>query len=334
MIDPISTQALIQQILDDQEMIESPCRPEHYRVLMRMVSNTDNHLALSFGAGSVPALGANTALVSILEELQIRPFVKEIWGTSAGAIVGGTWCTGTSAQGIYRLIDSLNRRGAIDIPKWEIYLKGLVRFLLFKKVPEGLVRGRHFYDTICRGLKVQTFEDCPIPFRVIACTDDGFARKIVFKSGPLAKAIFASMCLPGIMFPVLDWQGKSIGYMDGGVVERTPLLSIIEEHLRMGRSQNLLILSTYISDDARIEKPIGFINRFSSTMDRMQEVVWEYQRSEALKYPNTRLLVLNPHLRTGGTFDFENLKLHYLWSRKMFKEQLSNAKIAERFNAR
>lgn len=158
-----------------------------------------------------------------------------------GAIVGGGWSTGLSVDHMLSLVDELDRKGAVDFARWEVLGVGLVRLLLLKQLPEGLVRGRHFRQAIERGLHAKRFEDCEIPFRAIACTDDGHAEKIIFRQGPLLNAITASMCLPGIVFPIADWNGRDYGYFDGAVIEKTPLPSIIEEHHREGRKQQLVV---------------------------------------------------------------------------------------------
>ena len=72
-----------QQIMAEREAIEAPCNPAHYRILTRIASNPDNHLAIGFGAGSAQGLAGNIALSGLLNELAIRPYVKEIWGASA-----------------------------------------------------------------------------------------------------------------------------------------------------------------------------------------------------------------------------------------------------------
>ena len=56
------------------------------------------------------------------------------------------------------------------------------------------------YESVVRA--VHRFEDCPTPFRCVACTDDGRPGRIVFHEGPLLPAIFASMTIPGIVTPL------------------------------------------------------------------------------------------------------------------------------------
>ena len=53
----------------------------------------------------------------------------------------------------------------------------------------------------------------------------------IFRRGKLLPAVFASMALPGIVIPQ-PVDGKH--FYDGGLVEKTPLLSPIAEHGQTG----------------------------------------------------------------------------------------------------
>lgn len=325
--------AHVEQILSRQKAIEAPCNPVHYRVLKRIASNPENHLAIGFGAGSAPGLAGNLALAGLLSELELEPYIKEVWGVSAGAIIGGSWCSGTPVDRMLPMLEELDRKGAVDFAGWEVLVLGLARLFALKRFPEGLVRGRNFQEAIAASLQVPTFEDCALPFRVIACTDDGHAQKVVFRNGPLLNAIMASMCIPGVVFPVTDWNGARHGYFDGAVVEKTPLTSIIEEHHREGRSRRLVVICTHFSDAGRVLKPVGFVQRMLNAMHCLEDQAWEYQAMKARDASNCKFMVLNPHMKEGGAFDFSMIRFNYLWARKMFKEQLSNAKLALRFDA-
>lgn len=326
-------QAIYDSLMAEREAIEAPCQPLKYRVLKRIASNPDNHLAVSFGGGSVPGIGGNCALAGLLDELQIRSYVKEVWGSSAGAVVGGAWSSGTSGEAVRDMVANLDQSGGIDFSKWDILVKGGLRFLFKKRLPDGLVRGRTLRRAIEENLNQESFEDCDVPCHIVACTDDGRARKVVFRRGPLADAIIASMCLPGVFYPIKCWEGRPHGYFDGGVVEKTPLISIIEEHARVHRSSQLVVLCTHFSSPERKEEPVGFLARSLSTINQLEDTVWEYQVTQGRQSDNCKFIVLDPHMKIGGMFNFSLVRFHYLWARKMFKEQLSNAGLAKRFDA-
>ena len=320
------------QLMSQREQIEAPCDRAQFRVFRRVAENNTNFLAIGFGGGSVPGLAANTALMGIIDELELRPHVKEVWGTSAGSIVAGAMACGLTAQRMLPLLEELDRPGVVDIPRWQVWGKGLLGFLFTKTLPDGFVRGDNFRQALLKAQPVERFEDTQIPLRVIACTDDGSARKVVLRSGPLADAGMAAMCIPGVMLPVPDWNGEPYGYLDGGVVEKTPLISIIEDHTRLGRAEELLVVTTHFSPRRR--RPEGFVQRFVSTIDHMEEVTWEHQRAQARETTRCKPIILNPQMEYGGMFDFSYVQFNYLWARRAFKKQLSNAGLATRFDAR
>ena len=80
-----------------------------------MASNPENFLAIGFGGGSVPGIAANTALMGLLDELGIREHIRQIWGTSAGAVVGAGYATGRSAPEMLEFVMSLDRPGTADV---------------------------------------------------------------------------------------------------------------------------------------------------------------------------------------------------------------------------
>ena len=324
---------LIREVFDRREEIEAPCSPRLYRVLSRILSNPDNHVAIGFGGGSAHGLAGNVAMVSLLEELDLRAHVKEIWGTSAGGIVGASWATGLSPEKMLAGLEALDGPRVLDFSRWEIFVRNPLRFLFSRRLPAGFIRGEFFGRAITAGLGVERFEETEIPFRVIAATDDGHARKVVFREGPLLPAIRASMCLPGIFDPVPDWNGSDIGYLDGGVVEKTPLVSIIEDHHRLGRESTLVVLCTHFDSKSRIVSPVSFLQRFMSVISHLESNLWTTQVAQSRTVEDCKFMVLNPQMEVGGMLDFSLVEFHYLWAREKFKEQLSNAHLAKRFDA-
>ncbi|MHC4429771.1 MAG: patatin-like phospholipase family protein [Planctomycetota bacterium] len=318
------------EIMDEAEVIEAPCEPGDYRILRRVAANPENYFTVSFGAGSVPGIVGNCALSVMLDEIGLREHIREVWGVSAGSIVGTGYSVGTSGHEVLELLQSIDPKKALDLPLWDL-IRSMFRQ---RRLPDGLVRGERFWETIAAGLKVNTFEECDPPLRLITCTDDGRATKIILRSGPLLPAIKASMCIPGVMFPIDDWRGEPWGYLDGAIVEKTPLPSVIDDHVRSGRKEQLVVLCTHFDDSGRVVKPKGFLQRSLRVIDRLEEVVWEHHLSLADQVDGCKFLVLNPRFEFAGMFDFDAVRVNYLWARKVFKEQLSNARIGGRFTAR
>jgi predicted acylesterase/phospholipase RssA len=286
-----------------------------------------------YGGGGVPGLCGNVALARILEQLDLRKHVSEIWGTSAGAVVGGAWATGTTAGEILALLKSLDPRSAKDFCTRELLLS--LPFLSFgRELPDGLMRGRHFATFTKAGLKVENIEQCEIPFRCIACREGGGSVHKVFRAGPIFPAILASFSLPGFLPPYPSDHAAGSYYFDGGMVEKTPLLSPISEHLRSGDKRKLLIIGTRFRNEGMQKTTRGFINWFLRGFYTMQEQLWDYQLNEARSRTDVTLMLLNPRIPDTGLFDFEKVDANYAHARRMFLDLLQNAKVALTFGLR
>jgi predicted acylesterase/phospholipase RssA len=300
--------------------------PARFQLLRRLVVEEKHRFVVSFGGGSVPALCGNIALAGILEELELVPYVAEVWGTSAGAVVGGTWASGARASEILAALRSLDRFGAIDV-SWGRLLWSLLLRPFGRPLPDGLIGGRHFRAAIRSVLRVEEVEQCRIPFRCIACSDDGRMRRKVFRRGPLLHAILCSMSLPGIVDPEPRRPGDDYGCYDGGIVEKTPLLSPISEHQRRGDTRPLLLLATHFGNDGSMVPARGFLNRFIQSIYALEDVVWHHQLGEARARPGVSILLLNPHLGDPALFDFGRIDQNHAEARAAFLSLLQSARL-------
>jgi hypothetical protein len=308
-----------------RQQIEAPLDPNRYTALRRLATDADHRLVVTFGGGSAVGLGANVALVQILEELDLRGQVSQIWGTSAGAIVGGSWASGTSPKEMLPLVKTAH--GSIDVCWLRLVLSILLRPFGYP-LPEGLIKGRGIAALIDQGLRVKTFEDCAVEFRCIAVTGDGQARRTVLRQGPLLPAIYASMTLPGIFMAHGPLAGQDCDYFDGGIVEKTPLLSPISEHLRSADPRQLLLLATHFGNQGHLIPGRGFVHRFFQTVEALGELAWPYQLAEARSYPNVALALLDPQIKVTNTLDLTLVERHYLQAREAFSDILQNARLA------
>ncbi|HEU4342747.1 MAG TPA: patatin-like phospholipase family protein [Candidatus Binatia bacterium] len=313
------------EILARRQQIEAPLDPNRYTALRRLVTDPDHRLVVCFGGGSAVALGANAALAQILEELDLKAHVSQVWGTSAGAIIAAGFAAGVGASEIRHRVKAAE--GSLDICWLRLVLSVLLRPFGYP-LPEGLIKGRRIAALIEAGLPVKTFEECPIPFRCIAVSDDGQARRTVLRQGPLLPAIYASMTLPGIFMPHGPPPGHDCSYYDGGIVEKTPLRSPISEHLRSGDSRKLLLLATHFRSHGHLPPARSFAHRFLQTIGALEDLAWPYQLAEARKYPNVVLVLLDPQIEVVNVLDLSLLERHYLQGREAFSDQLQNARLA------
>jgi hypothetical protein len=111
-------------------------------------------------------------------------------------------------------------------------------------------------------------------------------------------------------------------------------VSIVEDHFRQARSTQLVVLCTHFDSSARVTKPVGFLSRFVSVLSQLEDALWAHQLDQAKETANCKFMVLNPRIPLGGMLDFALVRPMYLWARRVFKEQLSNANLAARFDAR
>jgi predicted acylesterase/phospholipase RssA len=303
---------------------------ERFSALRRLASDPKKRFVVSMGGGGIPSLCGNTVLADLIERLGLREHVAEIWGTSAGAIVAGSWASGTKAVRMREILRTLRSHGVTDVD-WLQVAKGLLLRPFGAVLPDAILRGRRSYEAMVAGLSVETFEQCEIPFRCIACCEDHSGRRQIFREGLLAPAISASMSLPGILLPRDEHGRRSRGFLDGGLVEKTPLYSPMAEHTRLGDGRELVILGTYFGWQ-RIHNAIeqhGFIDRFLVTIDALSDHLWEHQEQAARNQPGVTVLLLSSRIEPSSIhLDCSQIDRNCENARAAFEDQLQDAKIA------
>src|SRR5262245_54895750 len=178
---------------------------------------------------------AHVGVLKVLDEMRVP--IDAIAGTSMGAVVGGLYASGMSAQEIETLISSLNWQDAFRDrpPREELGFRRkqdernfLVRYALgFTRegfvLPPGLVQGQKLEQVLRNAAlpvaEIQRFDRLPIPFRAIA-TDLETGQAVVMDSGDLVTAMRASMSAPGVFAPS-QRDGRLL--VDGGLVDNLPV---------------------------------------------------------------------------------------------------------------
>jgi NTE family protein len=161
--------------------------------------------------------------------------IDYIAGTSMGGLVGGLYASGKSPDQLRELVAQQN---------WDMIIGGRTQYpdLSFRRkedlraYPNSLVVGLKDGLTLPAGLNAgqeisllidretlpysrpSSFNQLPIPFRCVA-TDLISGKEIVFQDGSLAKAMRATMSIPGLFSPIRD--GEKV-YVDGGLVGNLP----------------------------------------------------------------------------------------------------------------
>lgn len=185
------------------------------------------------GGGALGA--AHVGVLKVLEEQGVP--IDMIAGTSMGAIVGGLYAAGYSANELDRLLEEIDWVDVFqDRPERELRpfrrkaedLDSLIDLRIGLQdgepaFPEGVLQGQKLF-LILRSLTkrvrtIKNFDRLPIPFRAVAADlETGDAR--ILGDGDLATAMRASMSVPGI-FPPVEIDGEAL--IDGGVAMNLPI---------------------------------------------------------------------------------------------------------------
>jgi NTE family protein len=182
-------------------------RPLETRSLRAYLREGPFALAMSSGFFS---FFAHTGFLTVLEDEGLLP--SRVSGSSAGALVTGTWAAGLDAPDLARELLQLERRDFWD-----------------PGVGPGFLRGRLFRERLERLLPSARFDGCRIPVAVSAF-EVRSRRTRVLESGDLVGAIQASCAVPLLFHPVAI-GGRS--YLDGGILDRPGLAGMPESEPRV-----------------------------------------------------------------------------------------------------
>ncbi len=193
-------------------------------------------LGIALGGGAARGL-AHLGVLEVLEEAGIRP--AAIAGTSMGALVGGLWASTGSARAAIEAVESFVASDAYKGGRLEFLREAAgeetgLGSLLNKTVRRGIVLGWTFFSesfvprdqywqNVEGLLPERDIENLSPPFAAMA-TDLKSGEAVVFRSGPLRRAVVASGALPGLM-PPEDLDGRLL--VDGAISDRVPTRALL-----------------------------------------------------------------------------------------------------------
>jgi NTE family protein len=162
-------------------------------------------VGLALGSGGARGF-AHLGAIKVLKDEGIP--IDLIAGSSMGALVGCFYGVGIDIENLYQLSVAFKRKYFLDftVPK--------MGFIAGKKVKE-------FIRFFTHGKNI---EELNLPVGVVA-TDLLTGEKVIFKEGPVAEAVRASISIPGIFIPE-KYNGRLL--VDGGVSDRVPV-SVVRE---------------------------------------------------------------------------------------------------------
>jgi NTE family protein len=266
---------------------------------------TRPRIGLVLSGGGARGL-AHVGVLKALERAHVR--IDAIAGTSMGAIVGGLYASGMSADQLeieLRKIDwdalfatrvarpflSQRRKeedfeiatglefgvhdGQLSAPQGALSSRGLELLLRRLTLP-----ARHIDD----------FDKLPIPFRAVA-TDMETGKPRVLSHGDLAVALRSSMSVPGVFAPT-EVQGRILG--DGGLVDNLP----IDVARAMGVDVVIVVnVGTPLSGRESLSSVLGLAEQMIAILTEQN-----VERSIATLKPHD--LLLNPDLGRLTSGDF------------------------------
>lgn len=161
-------------------------------------------VALSAGASRG---AAHVGVLQVLEDVGFP--VDVVAGTSAGAVIGGFYAAGIPVSKLWTIKERINLSSGSNYNTAR-----LITLVLADK----FLSTDNMEKVITAELGEIHFHQLAKPFGCVAM-DLKTGEKVVFRSGPVAPAVRASMTLPGIFEPVL-YRHRYL--VDGGVVDYIP----------------------------------------------------------------------------------------------------------------
>ncbi len=253
---------------------------------------------------------AHVGVLKVLERERIP--VDLIAGTSMGAIIGGLYASGMSAQDLERELLQISWDGifASRVARQELSQRRKEEDFEFSpllelgmrdgelRAPQGTLSSRGL-EILLRRLtlpvrKINNFDALATPFRAIA-TDMEHGTQVVMSDGDLALAMRSSMSVPGVFAPT-DWQDRILG--DGGLVNNLP----IDVARRMGADRVIAVnVGTPLAGRESLNSLVGLTGQMINILTEQN-----VQRSIASLKPED--LLITPDLGVLTSSDFDKTK--------------------------
>ncbi len=197
---------------------------------------------------------AHIGVLKKLEEAQIKP--DYITGTSIGAVIGGLYAMGYSADQIETMVlsqewDALftNKSSlkSVSIEEKKEYANYVMSIPIKDgefQFPKSVIGGQNITNSISKLFlpvyNITNFDSLPIPFRCIA-TNLETGTIAVLSKGNLGEAVRASVTMPSIFTP-FEIDGAMM--VDGGLVNNFPVYIVKE----MGAE---FVIGSYVGTDLK-----------------------------------------------------------------------------------
>lgn len=251
------------------------------------------------GAKGLAHIGA----LKVIEEAGIR--IDYIGGTSMGAIVGGMYAAGYSADELEQIVPKLGfdqyledaiprkllpfeRKLSKDKYVISLPIKGKNIF-----IPGGINKGYNVLNKVSRYTEhvnsIQDFSQLPVPFVCIA-TDLVNGEQVTLWEGYLPVAMRASSAYPTLLTPV-EMDDKIL--VDGGIVNNFP----VDEVLEMGAD---ILIGVDVSSNKLRSK--DELNSLPAMIDQM--ISFQMVNDETLGKKDKTAVYIRPNIMDYSVTDF------------------------------
>lgn len=257
-------------------------------------------IGLVLSGGSAHGL-AHIGVLQYLEERGVQ--VDYITGTSMGAVIGGLYAMGYTADQISNIAADLdwdlmmsNRSPLYEVsPAEKFFHEKIPISLLWNenafKFPQGFIRGQKLdlliASTFSPSYFIDNFDELPIPFRCVA-VDLESGDIEVFNKGYLGDAVRASMAIPSV-FPPKEINDRI--YVDGGLIRNFP----VEEIIEMGAD---IIIGVYVGSKKEGREELNSLLEILRQSASMSAILDSERQSKKVD------ILIEPDVKDLGTFDF------------------------------
>ncbi|MDX8364949.1 patatin-like phospholipase family protein [Cytobacillus sp. Hm23] len=247
----------------------------------------DPIIGLALGSGSARGF-AHLGVIKVLTEENIG--IDLIAGSSMGAVVAAFYGAGLDINRLYKVANAFKRKYYLDFT-----------------VPRmGFLAGNRVKELIRIFTHGKMIEDLDIPVAIVA-TDLIKGEKVVFRTGPVADAVRASIAIPGIFVPE---KINNRVLVDGGVVDRIPV-SVVKE---MGAD---IVIGVDVSHVKRNENISSIFDVIMQSIDIMQEELVSHREIASD-------IMIRPHVEHISSKAFSNIKEIIEIGEEETRKQLEN----------
>lgn len=213
-------------------------------------------IGIALGSGGSRGF-AHIGVLKVLNEAGIP--IDYIAGSSMGALVGVLYGAGYKPAYLEKMALQFRRKYLLDftVPKM------------------GFIKGDKAKQLIELLVNQKKMEDLHPKVRVVA-TDLKMGKKVVFKEGNIAKAVRASIAIPGIVVPQ---RIDDKLYVDGGVIDRVPV-SVVK---KMGADIIIAVDVSFFNEDPEITSIYDVIMQSMDIMEREMGNIREIQSDIMIK---------------------------------------------------